>query len=336
VLVYDPAFLGHVASEWHVERPDRLVAIVEALERAGLWRDVVAPPRETREGLCLVHTGAYVDLLATSSVRELDPETPVRSETLDIARLAAGAAAEAARRADAERRPWFALVRPPGHHAGPHYGGGFCYVNNIAIAALRLLMAGRNRVAIVDYDAHHGNGTSDIFRSDPRVLYVSTHQGGIYPGTGPAEDIGEDEGRGSTVNIPFVEGCGDASYLAAFDEVVDPICSAFRPEAVLISLGVDAHYRDPITGLMLSSPGYVELLRRTFAAAQRWCAGRTAVVLEGGYHLGALAEVVAGAVGLAAGVEVPLALTEISDVKGRGRAVIDLVRRVHGGFWNLR
>ena len=336
MFVYDPAFLSHVASEWHVERPERLTAVVEALQRAGLWRGVARPHPEDRHGLLLAHTGAYLDVLETGSVTVLDPETAVRPDTFAVARLAVGAAVEAARRAASGRRPWFALVRPPGHHAGPDYGGGFCYLNNIAIAAARLLESGVRRVAILDYDVHHGNGTADIFRSDPRVLYVSTHQWGIYPGTGPAEDVGDGGARGFTVNVPFRAGCGDASYIAAFDEVVAPICSVFRPEVVLVSLGVDAHYRDPIAGLTLSSPGYVELFRRTVAGAKAWSGGRIAVVLEGGYHLAALGEVMAGAAGVVAGTEVPLVLSEISDRECRGRDLIDHVRRVHGEFWNLR
>ncbi len=336
MLVYDDAFLSHRPPPWHVERPERLVVIVDALKAAGLWRGVATPEALSRDGLRRVHTQAYLDLLETGSVSEIDPETAVAPETYGVATRAVGAAVEAAERTVREARPWFALVRPPGHHAGPDYGGGFCYLNNVAVAAARLLASGVRRIAILDYDAHHGNGTSDVFRSDPRVLYVSTHQWGIYPGTGPAEDVGDGEARGTTVNVPFGAGCGDASFLAACLEVVEPICDAFRPEAVLVSLGVDAHYRDPITGLTLSSPGYLDLMHRTFDGAQRWCGGRIAVVLEGGYHLAALSEVVASTVGLAAGVEVPLSLRDVHDRTVRGRDVIDRVRQIHGAFWNLR
>src|SRR5206468_467314 len=163
--------------------------------------------------------------------------------------------------------PWAtgALVRPPGHHAGPDYGGGFCYLNNVAVAAAEQAAAGR-KVAILDYDAHHGNGTRDIFADSSSVLYVSTHQFGIYPGTGPAEDVGTGEGRGFTVNIPFTAGCGDASYRAAADSIIEPILTAVRPDVILVSLGIDAHYRDPLTSLTLSSPAYVDLMSRSAAS----------------------------------------------------------------------
>ncbi|MEK6988493.1 MAG: hypothetical protein AABX97_10490, partial [Candidatus Thermoplasmatota archaeon] len=144
------------------------------------------------------------------------------------------------------------------------------------------------RVAILDYDAHHGNGTSEIFSDEASVLYISTHQYGIYPGTGPAADVGEGDGRGFTVNIPITAGCGDSSYFIAYDALIEPILREFKPEAILMSLGIDAHYRDPLTSLALSSPGYVELVARSAAAASSLCNGRLVVALEGGYHLDAV------------------------------------------------
>ena len=185
------------------------------------------------------------------------------------------------------------LARPPGHHAGPDYGGGFCYLNNVAVAAADQVAQGR-RVAILDYDPHPGNGTSEICADDATALYVSTHQYGIYPGTGAAEDVGMGEGRGFNVNIPFTAGCGDASFHAAYDEIIEPIVRAYRPDVILVSLGVDAHYRDPLTSLALSSAGYVDLLARTARLAKDVCGRRLVVALEGGDHLPALAEGVAG------------------------------------------
>jgi len=226
-------------------------------------------------------------------------------------------------------------VRPPGHHAGPDYGGGFCYLNNVAIAAADQVADGR-RVAILDYDAHHGNGTRDIFAGVASVLYISTHEYGIFPGTGPAQDVGTGEGRGFTVNIPFSAGCGDTSYFEACDRVIEPILEQFRPDVVLVSLGVDAHYRDPLTSLVLSSPGYVELMSRTAALAARLCGNRLAVALEGGYHLDALGEVITGVVGRLRGQTARLALSENLDDNVRGRTAIEETIRAHRPFWNLR
>jgi len=335
VLVYDPRFLDHVVSPNHVERPDRLRAIVERLKQERLYAGVEAATPATRAEVERVHRSTYVDYVRDLGGGFLDPETAVHPETFEIASLAVGAVLGAARAAVRDGRPTVALVRPPGHHAGPDYGGGFCYLNNVAIAAAECAAQGR-RVAILDYDAHHGNGTRDIFAASPSVLYVSTHEYGIYPGTGPAGDVGESDGRGFTVNVPLSAGCGDASFLAADEAIIEPILEEFRPAVVLVSLGVDAHYRDPLTSLTLSSPGYVELVSRAANAASRLCGNRIVIALEGGYHLDALAEVLAGVVGRLHGRKVDLALTEVFDDKVRGRAAIEATKRAHGAYWNLR
>src|SRR5881396_479269 len=335
VLVYDPRFLDHVSSPFHVERPDRLRSIVSHLERAGLFTDVERASPATVAEVKRVHRETYLEYFQALGEGLLDPETAVHPGTFDLALLAAGAVLHGTRSAARTGRPTVSLVRPPGHHAGPDYGGGFCYLNNVAIAAVDQVAEGR-RVAILDYDAHHGNGTRDIFAGVASVLYVSTHEYGIFPGTGPAEDVGTGEGRGFTVNIPFAAGCGDTSYRAAYDRAVEPIVEQFRPDVVLVSLGIDAHYRDPITSLVLSSPGYVELVSRSAAQAARLCGNRLALALEGGYHLDALGEVIAGVVARFRGRSIPLALSEVLDDKGRGGPAIEATIRAHRPFWNLR
>lgn len=335
VIVYDPRFLDHVPSPFHVERADRLRSIVARLKREGLFDEVTPPTAATIAEVRRVHRDSYMDMFRTMEEGRLDPETSVHRETFEIALLAAGAVLQATRTVVRDGRPAVALVRPPGHHAGPDYGGGFCYLNNVAVAAADQLAAGR-RVAILDIDAHHGNGTRDIFAEEPRVLYVSTHQYGIFPGTGPAEDVGTGEGRGFTVNIPFSAGCGDASYFAAYDAVIGQIVEAFHPDSILVSLGIDAHYRDPLTSLTLSSPAYVALMERSAELARRLCGNRFVVALEGGYHLEALSESIAGVVGGLRGRDVELTLSDVIDRDGRGRDAIEATLNAHRPFWNLR
>ncbi|HKW43193.1 MAG TPA: histone deacetylase [Thermoplasmata archaeon] len=332
--MYDPRFLDHVSSPLHVERPNRLRAIVERLKSEGIFDEVTSAPAAGLEDVGRVHRASYVDSFRALEDGSLDPETFVHPGTFDIALLAAGAVLHATEVAVQESHPTIALVRPPGHHAGPDYGGGFCYLNNVAIAGAQQAGQGR-RVAILDYDAHHGNGTNDIFSTSPSVLYLSTHQYGIFPGTGPAEDIGGGEGRGFTVNIPFTAGCGDESYHRTFDELVEPILSQFRPDVVLVSLGIDGHYRDPLTSLTLSSPAYVELVARTAKLAKQLCGGRFVVALEGGYHLEALSEVIAGVVAGFRGRSVDLVHNDVLDKEGRGRAAIEATKRAHSAYWNL-
>lgn len=334
MLFYTPECLRHVNVPGHVESPQRIEAIVRKLERLGLAHPHEVPQPATRSQVEAVHTKAYVDLVEGFGEGFLDTDTAIHLETHTYAKLAAGAAIAAALESTREGGPALALVRPPGHHAGPDYGGGFCYFNNVAIAAA-LLRERLARVAILDFDAHHGNGTRDIFAARRDILYVSTHQSGIFPGTGPAEDVGEGKGTGYTVNIPFPPRSGDASFVLAFDDVVEPILLQFRPDAILVSLGADAHYKDPLTDLGLSSPGYVLLAEKTLQIARTVAQGRVAFVLEGGYHLPALAEVIAGTYAAFRGTAVHLQFREVVDATVRGKAAVGLVRKVHGKYWDL-
>lgn len=335
VLFYDPRFLEHVSSPMHVERPERLKAIVDRLRTEGLLKDVRAPTPATPAQLKRVHRETFLEFFQNLNEGFLDPETAVHPETWGIALLAAGATIEATRESYAHGKPTVALVRPPGHHAGPDYGGGFCYLNNVAAAAADQVAQGR-RVAILDYDAHHGNGTSEIFEDEAAVLYISTHQYGIYPGTGAAGEVGKGEGRGFNVNIPFTAGCGDASFALAYEQIVEPVVREYKPDLILVSLGMDAHYRDPLTGLSLSSPGYVDLVMKSMELARELCGSRFVVALEGGYHLQALSEVIAGIVARMHHSHVDLELTQLLDEKGRGRPAIESTKRAHKEFWNLR
>ena len=335
VLFYDPRFLEHVSSPMHVERPERLKAIVDRLRAEDLLTDVHAPTPASTAQLRRVHRATFLEFFENLNEGFLDPETAVHPETWGIALLAAGATIEATNEAFAQGKPAVALVRPPGHHAGPDYGGGFCYLNNVAAAAADQVAQG-HRVAILDYDAHHGNGTSEIFEDEAAVLYISTHQYGIYPGTGAAGDVGKGEGRGFNVNIPFTAGCGDSSFTLAYEQVVEPIVREYKPDIILVSLGMDAHYRDPLTGLSLSSPGYVDLVMRSAGLARELCGNRFVVALEGGYHLQALSEVIAGIVARMHRSHVDLELTQLLDEKGKGRPAIEATKRAHKEFWNLR
>ena len=334
LLVYHPDCARHVNMPGHVESPQRLEAIVRKLQASDLMRDHTVPEPVSRANLEAVHTKAYVGLVESFGEGFLDTDTAIHPSTFGYACLAAGGALAAALASVESNRPTFALVRPPGHHAGPDYGGGFCYLNNVAIAA-RALFERLRRIAILDVDAHHGNGTSDVFAASRDLLYLSVHQSGIYPGTGAAEYAGEGEGEGFTVNIPFPARCGDASYDLAFREVLEPIVRQFRPEAILVSFGGDAHYKDPLTGLALSSPGYVALADRVLALGKSVARGRVAFVLEGGYHPAALAEVVAGTCALFRGESTHLQFREVTDERERGRDAVKGAAKVHARYWDL-
>lgn len=297
----------HDTGEGHPERPSRVQAALEGIDAARLWDAVVplAPRRAIESELVRVHSPGHLAELRAFCERgggALDPDTVVASGSWDTALLAAGgvlAAVDALESGAAEIG--FVAARPPGHHATADEAMGFCIINNVAVAAAELAERGE-RVCIIDWDVHHGNGTSSIFWNDPRVLYVSTHEWPLYPGTGRAEEIGGPEARGLTVNIPVPpETTGDV-LRAAFDEVVAPVVDRFDPTWVLVSAGFDAHRADPLASLELTSGDFAALAREVASYAPK--RGRTVYVLEGGYDLEAL-RVSVGAV-LAAALDAPV------------------------------
>jgi len=294
LLVVSDVFARHRVVG-HPENQGRLDAAVAYLRETGLWeRCWVVPPRPASvEELALVHDRAYIDLvrsLAESGGGWLTLDTIVSPGTYEGATHAAGAGLVAAERILAgEVRRAFCLVRPPGHHARPSRGMGFCIFNNIAVAAAGLLAQGLERVMIFDFDVHHGNGTQDIFWSDPRVLFMSFHLWPHYPGSGLPDEIGHDEGRGYTVNVPFPHGTGNAEYRLAFDRLVAPMAERFHPQVVLVSAGYDGHRDDPLGGLALDEDGYRMMGAQLRAIAGRQAEGRLMFFLEGGYDLRALA-----------------------------------------------
>jgi acetoin utilization deacetylase AcuC-like enzyme len=296
LLVDDPRFDRHTPLGHHPERPERLVAAraaVRTAEGAGLGFDRVGLREATDDELARVHDHRFVEALGRLAGRSghIDPDTYVSPDSVAVARLAAGslvAAVDALIDEPDRATKAVALLRPPGHHARPAQSMGFCLLNNVAVAAAHARARGVGRVAIVDWDVHHGNGTQEMFFSDPHVLYVSTHQYPFYPGTGDVEEVGRDEGTGYTVNVPLSAGRGDAVYAGAFERVILPVLDAYAPELVLVSAGFDASASDPLAQMELSENAFGWMASRLAAVADRSARGRMALVLEGGYDLVAL------------------------------------------------
>jgi acetoin utilization deacetylase AcuC-like enzyme len=291
LLLTHDRYLDHDLGRGHPERPDRLRAVVSGIEAAGLDDGLVrATPRPaTTDELRRVHDPELVALVERSSAAGggwLDADTATTAASFDVALLAAGAGLSAIEALDAgEADAAFCAVRPPGHHATPVRAMGFCLFNNVAVTAAALADRGE-RVLIVDYDAHHGNGTQDIFWHDPRVVYASFHQFPLYPGSGGLREVGEGEGRGATVNLPLPAGSTGDAFRAGVAEVLAPLAADFQPSWLLLSAGFDAHRADPITDLGLSSGDYADL---TLDLLELVPAGRRIAFLEGGYDLDALA-----------------------------------------------
>ncbi len=275
----------------HPERPERVERIKEGLQNIQLWERYpkLNPVQVPDDVLESVHTPQYLQQLEQASTRaqNLDLDTYTTQESWSLALQAAGGGLAVARRVwNEENEVGFALVRPPGHHATASRGMGFCLLNNVAIAAEDLIQQqGAERVAIVDVDLHHGNGTQDIFYDRGDVFYLSTHQSPFYPGTGTVTETGTGEGERKTLNVPLPAGTGDAGFQAILEEILLPVLDRFQPQMLLISYGFDTHWRDPLGGLQLSAAQIADLIKALHLFAERTCRGRCAVFLEGGYDL---------------------------------------------------
>ena len=334
--VYDELYLEHDTGS-HPENAGRLTAIMRALAERGMLDELVqVDARDATDGeLRAIHRAEYIEQVRRTAERGgawLDGDTYVSPRSYAAAIRAAGglvALVEAIMSGDVDNG--FALVRPPGHHAVAGRGMGFCLFNNVAIAAASALTGhGLNRVLIVDYDVHHGNGTADSFYSDPRVLYFSTHQYPHYPGTGHWSETGSGEGEGYTVNVPLPGGVGDEGYRRVFDDLLVPIAERYDPELVLVSVGYDAHWRDPLAHMRLSTSGYWWLAKCLRELANRTCEGRVAFILEGGYDLEALTSGVMATFDALRGQECTDSLGSSRGTETGVDALLERIKEVHG------
>jgi acetoin utilization deacetylase AcuC-like enzyme len=290
LIISSPEFENHIPPPGHPERPERAHVFDVVASRWVQNGGRVVPPRSaTRQELERAHTGAHLDAIERTAGKAvmLDPDTFTSADSVTVAGLAAGAAIQAVEHALESREAAYALVRPPGHHAERDRPMGFCLYNSVAVAACAARAAGVSRVAIVDIDVHHGNGTQQIFYDDPTVLYISTHQFPFYPGTGAADAIGHAAGAGFTVNIPLEAGANDGDYALVHEAIVLPVLDHFQPQLTIVSAGYDAHERDPLASMRMSAAGYGHIVKGLAAVAARH--GVIAGVTEGGYELTALA-----------------------------------------------
>ena len=296
---------------------------------------MVDPVAATRAQLARVHSDEHLDRIAATAGKPsmLDPDTFTSPESHEIALLAAGATVQAAEHALRTRDVAFALVRPPGHHAERNTAMGFCLYNNVAVAAAQAIASGLARVAIVDIDVHHGNGSQWMFYEDPGVLYISSHQFPFYPGTGAAGDVGRGDGAGFTVNIPLEAGATDADYDLVYRAIAAPVLTQFAPQLTLISAGFDAHEADPLGSMRMSAAGFVRIVRRLKAAVLQ--SGALALVTEGGYDLPALRECLEETIDAAAAQErEPDGHDEVRAVAvPRGERALEAVRDAQSAFW---
>jgi acetoin utilization deacetylase AcuC-like enzyme len=295
-LLLDPLFKRHLTGEGHPERPERYDAVTLALEREGLVKDStrIAARPATEDELALCHSGEYISTVKRDIARGAHDlstgDTSISPNSLDVALRAVGGVLNAVDAVMSGRaRNAFCAVRPPGHHATPVRGMGFCIFNNIAIAA-RYAQRKHSveRVMIVDWDVHHGNGTQDTFYRDGSVLFFSTHQSPWYPGTGAAEERGEGKGKGLIVNCPFPAGSGRPEILGAFQKKLAPAADSFRPDLVLVSAGFDSRMGDPLGRFTLMDEDFADLTRTMLDVAEKHASSRLISVLEGGYSLSGL------------------------------------------------
>ena len=295
-FTYHPDYLKHDTGPGHPERPDRLRAGMAAMQESEIWDKLlyIEPTPATIDQIANAHKQGYSDYIKQHCEDEmpLTYDTTVVHDSYDIALLSTGgvlAIAEAV--VTNKAKNGFAMVRPPGHHATPGQSMGFCLFNNIAIAARYLQREHRvGKIAIVDWDVHHGNGTQDIFYEDESVFFFSIHQSPLYPGTGAKSDKGGGKAYGTTLNVPVPPGSGDDNYITIFQDILIPVLRDYAPELILISAGFDAHYLDPLGNIEITAEGFAALTNIIMDIAEETASGRIVSALEGGYSLEGLSE----------------------------------------------
>jgi len=335
----DSKFLRHHTPDGHPERVERLDAMLRLASRGDEIGVRVLPAirRASHDELARVHAREHIGRIVATAGRgfsTLDPDTFTSADSCDCALLAAGGALDLVDRVMArEIDNGLVAARPPGHHAERGRAMGFCLFNNVAVAAAHALEHHRlERVMIIDWDVHHGNGTQEIFWNDRRVLLVSLHQFPFYPGTGSFEEIGGNDARGMTINVPLPAGWGDAEWRAAFRRIVVPAADQFSPQFILLSAGFDAHADDPLGGMRVTEAGFMAMAHDVVGIASRHAAGKLVAVLEGGYDLAALERSVEAVLRVMSGA--PVKHDEPID-EGRFAAVHARVRAAHAGYWRL-
>src|SRR3954465_5085804 len=341
IVISSERFAEHQTPPGHPECPERAeVMDVVASEWRRRGGEVVAPREATREQLARVHGGEYLRRIAETagSAIALDPDTYTSPETYEIALLAAGAAVDGVERVmGGGHKRVLAMVRPPGHHAEHERAMGFCFYNNVAVAAAHAKTLGARRIAIVDYDVHHGNGTQHTFEHDRDVLYVSTHQYPYYPGTGAVDEIGVGPGAGYTINLPLDAGAVNEDYRFVFGAVVLPVLKQFKPDLLLLSAGFDAHERDPLGGMRLTTEAFAAMTAELRVVAEECCEGRLVAITEGGYDFRALADSLLAIVAVLAGETATPAAWPVAAgaAPSRGRASAEAAARLLRDHWRL-